>query len=879
MATKSVLGSDGHRLHLRHVGTSYRILFGVPLVWTTPNFADTRSPLLVLTHHGRTVGSFSLFQENDGLPEEYRQSLNSMLEMVARDPVGQALVFNVMIELFLEHLFGVLPKDLRSGRGLRGAKFPDGVAASGRPSIVGDVLAFFGPVEGQERGSLHPHLLMWLLGGSLPAWFVAVLADEAGDDRLRAWRLAVLRSLEQRLRLWPSRTVESVKSMQSDSVQWSTSRQARRYGSVTDDVCERISAARRGAAPACTAERDAVEREDEAAAARTAERNAVEREDGAAPARTAERNAVEREDASAVRWLASCGRECRAEDEVVEARRRNARSGATSALVAAARRRNPATSYSAEEAADSCGKWEEERRRAYDDRCGPLPPLPCDDVQRKDAHVCGLLEGEVEVYEEADVRLEHFVPKVGMDLEPHEKGAEGQELGWWPPPRKRSRAGRTARHRLGKMTNPRLHEGCEMSFPGYRRRVREVGRKEDGDPGEVVAFPVDGSTDTQRLREDAVEYAVQLSVDWRRQVVRSHLHRCGKSCKKTRSAQESQFRLCRFNFVHVFETMLRGERGGETLLRRLRSGKPLEYSVRVEDSDVCGRQGRVILVRLHPYEGSTSCAGQVGMRCNHDIQALHRTCSPQALEAALEAVVTANVSECIDAWVGSSAGGGEGSHIMARHIARGPRREMQRAREAAARQGCERVDQWLKQHPRGNAGAGGERDVAARRARVARAKARTEPFPGGMTLAETVRAVFADGHDVGFYTTDYGTKVAEVYGTGALAEIAAGLDRLTQELETQPRPTWAVRSPEGGEKTGEGSPGGDGCAARGEALGDACGGEAEGPVGSERVSEARREPQGGRLQPGSEARCLVHVTSPAAVTSCATVAVQTHVVA
>ena len=77
MSTRNVLGTDGHRLHLRHVGVSYRRLFGVPLLWTTPNVADVRSPLLVLMQDGKTLGAFRVLREGERLGDDMAQSMSS----------------------------------------------------------------------------------------------------------------------------------------------------------------------------------------------------------------------------------------------------------------------------------------------------------------------------------------------------------------------------------------------------------------------------------------------------------------------------------------------------------------------------------------------------------------------------------------------------------------------------------------------------------------------------------------------------------------------------------------------------------------------------------------------------------------------------------
>ena len=101
---------------------------------------------------GRILDQFQTLRDKETLPKQFAQSVNSMLEMVAQDPVAQALIFKTMMELFLVELFGVLPEEARGGRGWRGGQaFTDGVVSSCRSGVVGDVRAFFGPAEAQER--------------------------------------------------------------------------------------------------------------------------------------------------------------------------------------------------------------------------------------------------------------------------------------------------------------------------------------------------------------------------------------------------------------------------------------------------------------------------------------------------------------------------------------------------------------------------------------------------------------------------------------------------------------------------------------------------------------------------------------------------------
>ena len=91
-----------------------------------------------------------------------------MMRRVARDPVGQTRVFELIMRLFFQHVLGVRPDCLHNRRRVA-RKAPrewctDGMAASSSaPGIVGPVLAFRGEIKAQGRGSLHPHILVWLM--------------------------------------------------------------------------------------------------------------------------------------------------------------------------------------------------------------------------------------------------------------------------------------------------------------------------------------------------------------------------------------------------------------------------------------------------------------------------------------------------------------------------------------------------------------------------------------------------------------------------------------------------------------------------------------------------------------------------------------------
>ena len=83
-STGSLVGSDGYRRLLRHEGVAYTLCFGPPLIFTTPNLADTRQPLFLIVQGEE-------FRLEDELPS-YRE----MVERLAQDAADQAIVFEIL---------------------------------------------------------------------------------------------------------------------------------------------------------------------------------------------------------------------------------------------------------------------------------------------------------------------------------------------------------------------------------------------------------------------------------------------------------------------------------------------------------------------------------------------------------------------------------------------------------------------------------------------------------------------------------------------------------------------------------------------------------------------------------------------------------------
>ena len=121
---------------------------------------------------------------------------------VAADPLGQTIVFELMMRLFFLHVLGVRPECLQNRRHVPRTYtrewVTDGVAAASvTPGIFGLVHAFRGEIEAQGRGSLHPHILVWLVGIDTRV-LLAMIQGNPGRTRevLRGWMRAVVRAVE-----------------------------------------------------------------------------------------------------------------------------------------------------------------------------------------------------------------------------------------------------------------------------------------------------------------------------------------------------------------------------------------------------------------------------------------------------------------------------------------------------------------------------------------------------------------------------------------------------------------------------------------------------------------------------------------------------------
>ena len=111
VATVDVIGTGGHRRLCRHEGWAYMCLQGPQLIFVTPSLADSKQPLLSNAQGQEIRLDDSL--ENDGVLPHYRD----MLRRLARGPVGQTVMFELVVRMFFLYFLGVRPEGLQNRRG------------------------------------------------------------------------------------------------------------------------------------------------------------------------------------------------------------------------------------------------------------------------------------------------------------------------------------------------------------------------------------------------------------------------------------------------------------------------------------------------------------------------------------------------------------------------------------------------------------------------------------------------------------------------------------------------------------------------------------------------------------------------------------------
>jgi len=139
-------GSHASKIFVRNEIRNYIAYFGVPQIYFTFNPSAVHSPIFQVMFGDKSVDLSDQFPK---LVSSYERSLR-----LAQDPVAAADFFQFCVKSLFEYLFGWdFKKNISTKNG----------------GILGRLQAFYGTTEFTERGSLHGHFVIWLVGGINPS--------------------------------------------------------------------------------------------------------------------------------------------------------------------------------------------------------------------------------------------------------------------------------------------------------------------------------------------------------------------------------------------------------------------------------------------------------------------------------------------------------------------------------------------------------------------------------------------------------------------------------------------------------------------------------------------------------------------------------------
>lgn len=162
----NVQGTDESRKSIRTKIWSATVMLNPPNLWITINPSDTQDPIAQVMA-GIEI-DLDKFNSMVGPSSKERNST------ISKDPYASAHFFHLVIQVVLEELFGLTAA--------KGAK-----KIQRKPGIVGELKAYIGSVEAQGRGSLHLHIIMWLVGGPTAEQMKELLTSQSFRDRVCAF--------------------------------------------------------------------------------------------------------------------------------------------------------------------------------------------------------------------------------------------------------------------------------------------------------------------------------------------------------------------------------------------------------------------------------------------------------------------------------------------------------------------------------------------------------------------------------------------------------------------------------------------------------------------------------------------------------------------
>jgi len=158
-----VQGTDESRKNIRSKVWGTTVMQSPPSLWITINPSDTQDPIAQVMA-GVDI-DMDQFDATLG-PSSKERGAN-----IAKDPYAAARFFHFVVAAVLEELFGITGTK-------RGRK------VSRKDGIVGRVNSYIGTVEAQGRGTLHLHIIMWLVGAPTSEEMKSLLTSESFRERV-----------------------------------------------------------------------------------------------------------------------------------------------------------------------------------------------------------------------------------------------------------------------------------------------------------------------------------------------------------------------------------------------------------------------------------------------------------------------------------------------------------------------------------------------------------------------------------------------------------------------------------------------------------------------------------------------------------------------
>jgi len=211
ISTANVFGTEGRKQSLRHEMHAANLLFGAGTFFTTPNHADTHSPLMLLLHRRPSSNDHLAINasENHDSPKQDTSaldilsetptmpSLEAMHEISAKNPRAQARFYLLMQELHFKFVHGF--DTLRIGRktvckpGIKVVRH-DWYASNLQPSITPAAADATLPGEAQGRGFTHGHAKGHSRIGMTLAWLRENVNQSATTcvEKIRSLQQALL---------------------------------------------------------------------------------------------------------------------------------------------------------------------------------------------------------------------------------------------------------------------------------------------------------------------------------------------------------------------------------------------------------------------------------------------------------------------------------------------------------------------------------------------------------------------------------------------------------------------------------------------------------------------------------------------------------------